>query len=69
MSEPWFIHQPDWKDSGKKIEAETYDGVTLRGTIWSDDVGFDGEDEFPVFIIELESGERKPFYAQRWRYA
>ena len=61
--DPWkFNNWPDCVDSGKKIDA-TLDGgkVILNGTLITEDFGFDGEDEYPIFVIEDKQGNRVSF--------
>ncbi len=57
-----FPNWPDWLDSMKKVDAIFEDGaIVLDGTLLVDDYGFDGEDEFPIFVIEDSQGNKHDF--------
>lgn len=58
---------PDWKDAGREVEV-TKDGQTRCGTLAVDDVFFDGEDEVPLFVVEV--GDEKVTFADHdaWRF-
>jgi hypothetical protein len=58
---------PDWRDSGRRVEVEK-DGVRLTGRLVAD-AWFTGEDEIPVFEVELDGGGSVSFTAcDRWGY-
>lgn len=52
MTKRW----PDWDDEGKLVSVETDGGKTITGTLVLEDVGLDGEDEYPIWKVEDESG-------------
>lgn len=56
---------PDWRDEGKPIEMVCgwdEDGVrkgeTVQGTLTIIEMGFDGDDEFPIWAVELNDGRK-----------
>ena len=61
--DPWEGNNwPDWTDSQRKIDA-VFDngGIILDGTLVVDDFGFDGEDEYPIFVIIDSQGDKHSF--------
>lgn len=55
---------PDWKDVGKRVEAELEDGRVVVG-----DLGADDWYDVPIFEIETDDGETHSFAAnKRWRF-
>lgn len=49
---------PDWKDSGRMVKGLSCDGTRIYGILeYEDFYCMDGENEFPIFFIEL-NGER-----------
>ena len=69
-SEPEFFTVPDyfgWGDGGL-VELRSADGKLVRGDL-SMDVGFDGEDEYPIPEIRLADGSIvSPFDFAEMRY-
>jgi hypothetical protein len=67
---------PDWRDEGKPIEmvcGEDENGVrkgeTVQGTLIIVEMGFDGEDEFPIWAVELDDRRTLGFeIALSWRF-
>lgn len=61
--DPWKgANWPDWKDSGRKIDAILENGgIVLDSTLIVDDFGFDGEDEYPIFVILDSEGNKHSF--------
>jgi hypothetical protein len=69
MSEFQTIGGLDWRDSGKPAEFRKKDGIISRGKLQAADAGFDGEDEYPIWEVELEDGSRHSlwdFEDMRW---
>ncbi len=52
---------PDWKEAGP-IELQSEDGSISSGTLIAADVGFDGEDEYPIWEIEMPGGATKSIW-------
>jgi hypothetical protein len=52
---------PDWNDSGKRIKARLRDGKEIEGLLSAGDFGFNGEDEYPIFSVILNSGQQISF--------
>ena len=55
---------PDWQDGGKRIAVKKGEDVQT-GILRLYDVGFDGEDEYPIWEIEID-GERHSFFDFDW---
>jgi hypothetical protein len=53
---------PDWKDDGAPIKIKMSDGSVHQGTLVVDDFGFDGEDEFPIFVVKTDDGKQECFW-------
>jgi hypothetical protein len=58
---------PEWKDAGRRVEAEYEDGSAVIGNLAADEF-FDGVNEYPVFTIEDDASAVHPFVCKRWRY-
>lgn len=52
---------PDWRDAGL-IELRKGDGQAVTAELEADDVGFDGEDEYPVWKLTLSDGSIASLY-------
>lgn len=64
----WNGRWPDWSDAGRRVVFENADGETLEGTLALVDVGFNGEDEYPIW--GCAEGAALDFSgAERWRFA
>lgn len=60
---------PDWSDTGRRMEIITEEGPTVVGELIADDVGFDGEDEYPVLMVVEANGTKHSFsQALKWRF-
>lgn len=46
---------PSWQDTGS-IQLKRKNGEIVSGKLWADDVINNGEDEFPIFALELDNG-------------
>lgn len=65
---------PDWKDAGKAVWivcGEDENGVSkgdrVLGKLVIEDVGFDGEEEYPYWVVKLGDGRRLSFVmASEW---
>ncbi len=57
----------DWQDSGRKVKF-TRDGAEQTGVLFCNDFFFDGEDEQPMFIIELEDESNISIFDVVWEY-
>jgi len=51
---------PDWRDVGKRVRCIFRDGSEASGRLIAD-AGFNGEDEFPIFFLDLHSGHKVSF--------
>lgn len=61
---------PDWKDAGKRVSARLRDGRTVAGVLYVHDQFFDGENEVPVFWIQLEDKTGVSFAeCASWEYS
>jgi hypothetical protein len=69
MTSEWDDGWPDWSDGGRRVEIQLNDGTVLAGTLRTDDVGFDGEDEYPIHVVVADDGTRHSFAgAKHWRF-
>jgi hypothetical protein len=64
---------PDWQDSGRRLEFTYPNGRTLAGELVLEDVGFDGEDEYPIWEVHTDDGMRFSFPVEEidcvtWRF-
>jgi hypothetical protein len=64
---------PDWEDNGRRLEFTYPNGRTLAGELVLEDVGFDGEDEYPIWVILTDDGVELSFVqedieAVTWRF-
>lgn len=60
---------PDWHDCGESVVVIDDEGVTIAGILRADDEFFTGEDEVPLFCIELKTGEKLSFADKDlWRF-
>ncbi len=60
---------PTWQDTGW-IELRAQEGGSVRGWLSASDVGFDGEDEYPVFELTLADGSHPSLHDfSEWRPA
>jgi hypothetical protein len=60
---------PDWKDTGKLIEAKKDNGEIVIGTLFIDDFFFDGENEVPEFTIKTSDHKEYSFVDfDEWRF-
>ena len=51
---------PEWRDDGRGVEIWV-GSEKFTGTLHCDDVGFDGEDEFPIWVIRMDDGTERTF--------
>jgi len=51
---------PDWKDSGSRVRVMK-DNDERVGILFANDVGNDGENEWPIFDVQFEDGSVVPF--------
>ena len=58
---------PDWADNGRKVLCTLADGSQHIGALFCYDEFFDGEDEIPLFHIELEN-ENIDIHTTQWKY-
>lgn len=64
----WREDVPDWQDSSRRVVVQL-GGVQLEGVLWCADVGFTGEDEFPIWECIADDGTKLDFVgADRWRF-
>ena len=63
--DPWSSDYDGWPndtDAMKKIDAVMENGgIILDGLLLVDDYGFDGEDEYPIFVVEDSQGKEHSF--------
>lgn len=61
--DPWKCpNWPVWKDDQRRIDAIFDNGaIVLDGTLSVDDFGFDGEDEYPIFVVFDSNGNKFSF--------
>ncbi len=57
---------PDWKETGD-VEVRRADGTTEVGEIWAEDVGFNGEDEYPILALEINGKQADLWSFKEWR--
>jgi len=59
----------DWSNSGSSLTL-IKDGNKYNGVLVCDDEGFNGDDEYPIWTVELIDGPSKPLYwFDHWDYA
>lgn len=64
MTNDW----PDWQDAGRNVRLQFNDREVI-GSLYVEDVGFTGEDEYPIFVVATEAGEKVDFAsADNWRF-
>lgn len=66
----WIDGWPSWKDSGRRVVLRMPDGSLLSGMLSADDVGFDGEDDYPIFFVHCDDGQAVSFASHdEWKFA
>lgn len=56
---------PDWREGGN-VEVKDKEGHILKGWL-ALDAAFDGEDEYPVTILEIDGKEVSFYDFDEWR--
>lgn len=63
----WRDDHPWWHDAGP-VELLSSDDSIATGILKVGDFGFDGEDEYPIWTLEMSDGSVGDFYAfSKWR--
>ena len=64
-----FDDIPSWRDSGRRVEVQMLDDSVKAGEVCANDVGFTGEDEYPIFEFEFDDGTVESiFNYEKFRY-
>ena len=65
----WEDGCPGWIDGGRRVQLLLRNGRTLEGELDCYDVGFDGEDEYPVWMLIADDGVLHSFWDhEEWRF-
>jgi hypothetical protein len=64
----WHDAWPDWGDGGRRVGLRI-DGVEAEGVLVLNNFFLGGEDEFPIWEVVTDAGERIPFgMNDEWRF-
>lgn len=67
--EEWRTDAPDWRDDQSDVEVLEKDGAIRKSYLDIADVDFDGEDEYPVWYVQLLDGsELSLWHFEGWRF-
>lgn len=68
MSE-WRDDSPDWRDARKRIVLLMDDGAEKHGLLILEDVAFGGDDEIPIWRVDVDGGSDLSLWdAKGWRF-